>query len=248
MLLDEWDTGLAPDSDEPAQQGDAPPTVSSFTVEEESQRLRFRFQVSDPDGDLGGGEVTVTVGQTPHTFAYPSEVNVGANGAANVTVSTEGLDRDRSYPCSLVVRDRASHGSETLTTSLSLGPWETVVDEVGDTPADVAGVGRVELPALVRGDIYRAANAAGDYAADIDVVKFAVPETGTYNFVLEWTAGGADYDLFLMDGGLTTLDSSVQQGAVQPEFTSARLQAGVDYYFAVGGWSGPGGDWTVRIE
>lgn len=252
LMLSEEDSGSIVDSElgggGPGPTGGVAPSLSAFSATESGDRVRFSFQVSDPDGDLNGGTVRLTVGATEYSFAYPADVSVVGEGSASVSLDASELDRNRSYDCALAMLDRADHRSDTVRTSLTLGPWQVSVTENGDTPGDVSGLGRIEVPAIISGDIYRTGNDGSGYTADLDVVKFAVPATGNYSVVLEWAAGSADYDLFLMGTGLVTIGSSARAGTMQPELTSAPLQAGTFYYFAVGGWSGPGGAWTVRIE
>lgn len=253
LLFEGADTGLidsarSDDSGDGGQGGGVAPTLSGFTAEEDGERVRFSFRATDADDDLNGGTVKVTLGGAEHSFAYPSEVSLAGDGSASVTVNASSLDRGRDYDCTLVVTDRAAHRSDTARATLTLGPWSVEVDENGDTPADITGIGRIEVPAIVSGDVYRSGNNGAEYTADIDVVKFTVPQTGSYSVILQWTATGADYDLFLMETGPITIDSAAASSTNPPEVTSGTLRTGVDYFFAVGAWSGPGGAWTVRIE
>ena len=78
-------------------------------------------------------------------------------------------------------------------------------------------------------------------------MKFTSPKSGPASFSLTWSASGADYDVMIADmtGAILAYSSTPGTGYENFNYT---LSSQTDYLLAVGAWSGPGGNWTIRIE
>lgn len=244
----DWDPGNK-DSDEPPDTGptNPVPTITALTIEEVDDRVRFTFTVDDQDGDMRGGGATVEVGGVA-TVSYSIPDQVVSSGANTYYVAWKQdlFSPEQTYNCAVWVHDQSGNTSNTLSDTYARSAWSASVTEKGDEFGDVSGVGLVQTPAVIAGDIYKAGNDGADYTADIDFVKFRVEQSRSYRLTLTWEQSSADYDLYLMESGVSVLASSATYST--PERVTYSLQAATDYYLAVAGWSGPAGAWTVRIE
>ena len=129
------------------------------------------------------------------------------------------------------------------------------ISELGDTLTSVQDAGLLQVPCSFSGNIHTTGLAAG--YADIDIVAFTVGSTGT-GANLSWTGTG-DYDVYLFDelgftflsvfdGDLTWAAASGDNSGNTPESVNYPLLPGEVYYLLVGGWDGPGGDYTMTVR
>ena len=89
----------------------------------------------------------------------------------------------------------------------------------------------------------------GRFSADRDLFRFTPAATGSYSFVLTWSATTADYDIALMNSAFTQFVAySETSGTVQPERFTVTLAAGTTYGIRVAGASGPAGDYLLQID
>lgn len=223
------------------------PKLTSFTVEEVEDRVRFTFVIEDGDDNLRGGSATVEVsGLNTVSYAIPNQVVSAGNDTYYVAWKQDLFTPEQTYSCAVWAYDQSGNSSNTLTETYARSAWSASVTEKGDELGDASGVGLVQTPGVISGDIDKASNDGVAHTGDIDFVKFRVESSRSYRITLTWAESAADYDLYLMQAGPVTLDSSA--GYQSPERITYTLQAATDYFLAIAGWSGPAGDWTVRIE
>ncbi len=235
------------DSDPP---GESSPELSSLQLAERSSdsTIQVIYESFDLDGDLAGGQASLTLGGQPYTIAIPDDLDeYSATGASRFHVDSSWLSAGQTINGVMYLVDAAGHRSSSLTDSLTLAGASYIITENGDTDTDTQSLGVISLPAVLEGDIYRAANDGYAYIGDLDFIELRVASTQDASFSLTWTAPGADYDLHLMVNG-TTEAQSIQDGNTQPERFMRTLQPGITYVVVVAGWSGAGGDYTVVIE
>ncbi len=251
--VDPVDTGLdKPDKDdtgkdtEPDPGGDSPPVIPAFSASEEETKVRFIFVVEDPDEDMPGGKVEISVDGDTQSWAYPSGVQWSDGGTAFVVWDLDDFPPEKATTCRMIATDLRGNESQPSTTTFTRSSWTTSVTEAGDRPADAVGIGRVDPPGTINGNMYATGNDGYSFTADIDYVKFRLARSGTFSFTLSWDEAAGDYDLYLMDADLEVINSAATYDF--PEELGASLDADTDYFIAVAGWDGPGGNYSIRIE
>jgi hypothetical protein len=257
-----WDTGQGggpgpgpdsepeSDSDETDPGQESAPELSSFEMSERSSNgtIQVSYDAYDSDGDMAGGEASLTVGGRSFTLSIPDDLDsFSPNGTSRFQVDSSHLEAGQTVNGVFFLKDAAGHRSETLNDSLVLEGGAYVITENGDTDQSRQNLGTISLPATLEGDIYRASNDGYAYTGDLDWIEFRVGSTGSARFALTWDAVGTDYDLHLLLNG-NTQAQSVQNGDVQPESFNSTLQANTTYVLVVAGWEGNPGDYTVVIQ
>ncbi|HJN76311.1 MAG TPA: PPC domain-containing protein [Myxococcota bacterium] len=248
------DTGLQNNGDKEPQDTDEQeeppkdnnPVITAFAASEEDSKVRFTFGLEDPDEDLGGGEVTVECDGTEVRYDYPGEMRWTDGGSPFVLWELDDFVPEEKVTCRIQATDGAGNAAEPKTTTFTRANFIREITEGGDTQGTSEGIGRIPVPATIRGSMYGTGNNGYAFTEDIDFVKFSVEDTGSREFTLNWTETSADYDLYLLVSGAETLAASATYD--YPESLTYELQADTTYFFAVAGWSGPPGDWTLRIE
>jgi hypothetical protein len=238
------DTGKDTDTEPPDE--DKPPIIPAFSASEEETKVRFIFVVEDPNDDMGGGKVEISVDGTKQSWAYPGGVQWSDGGTAFVVWDLEDFPPEKATTCRMIATDYTGLESEPVTTTFTRSAWTTEITEAGDRPADAVGIGRVDPPGTINGNMYATGNDGYNFTADIDYVKFRLARSGTFSFTLSWDEASGDYDLYLMDADLNVINSAATYDF--PEELGATLDADTDYYVAVAGWDGPGGNYSIRIE
>lgn len=242
------DTGTTDDTEEPPQ--DDPPEISGLSVTERTadQVLRVTFEGHDPDGDLDGGQARLTVDGVTTTYRIPNELDLWVpQGESRVDVSAAGMDPGQTVGVSLVLVDAGGHASAPATTTVGLAGCTENLPENGDDVANVTALGRLDLPARVFGNVYRTGNNGSTYTGDVDWFSFTAASSDRVTLSLAWTAAAGDYDIFVYEG-TRPVGVSAEEGTVQPEVVTLSTTSGTTYSVAVGGWSGPTGDYTVDIR
>jgi hypothetical protein len=222
------------------------PTVDDFVVEETNDKVRFEFNVSDIDNDMVGGEVTLVVGQQTVLYNYPEDIRED-NNSEFVLWETNQFTPENQVACRVIATDATGLSSSPVTYSFTMSVWSITSNEVGDEPSQVDGLGLIQIPGEILGNAHSTGNNGSAYAGDFDVMRFTSPKSGPASFGLTWSASGADYDLMIADMTGAVLANSSTNGTSFENF-SYNLSSQTDYLLAVGAWSGPGGDWIIRIE
>ena len=234
------------EEEEEQQPQDNPPVITAFAAAEEDSKVRFAFGLEDPDEDLNGGDVRVDCDGTQVDYAYPGEMRWTDGGSPFVLWELTDFEPEETVSCRLRASDGAGNEASPKTTDFTRASFIREVTESGDTQGTSEGIGRIPLPATIRGDLYATGNNGYNFTEDIDFVKFSVTDGGNRDITLNWTETSGDYDLYLLISGAETLAASATYD--YPESVSYKLEADTTYFIAVAGWSGPPGDWTVRIE
>jgi|GEM_PF-3189982 len=240
------DTEITPtDTGEPQSSGNNP-TLDDFVVLETSDKVRFEFNISDVDNDMLGGELSLVVGQQTVTYRYPEDVR--SDGSTEFILwETSSFTPETQVTCRAIATDATGLNSTPAVYNFTLSTWTITSNEVGDDPSQVDGLGLIQIPGEILGNTHSTGNNGSTYAGDFDVMKFTSPKSGPAAFSLTWSASGADYDLMIADMTGAVQAYSSTNGTAYENFVYT-LSSQTDYLLAVGAWSGPGGDWTIRIE
>ena len=222
------------------------PTVDDFVVVETTDKVRFEFDVSDIDNDMLGGEITIVAGQHTVVYDYPTDVREDSTGEF-VLWETSDFIPENQVTCRVIATDSTGLSSAPSTYSFTLSTWSVTSNEVGDDPLQVDGLGLIQIPGEILGNAHSTGNNGSSYTGDFDVMRFTSPKSGPTSFSLTWSASGADYDVMIADMTGAVLAYSSTPGTSYENFNYT-LSSQTDYLLAVGAWSGPGGNWTIRIE
>ncbi len=234
--------------DPPDEESD--PTLNSFAMTERSadDTIQVTFDAFDLDGDLTGGQASLTLGGQAYDLDIPADMDEFSNtGTSRFGVDASSLEAGQTVNGVMYLIDAAGNRSDTLTDSLTLAGSSYTIQEIGDTENDAQSLGIISLPATLEGDIYRASNDGYAYTGDLDWVELRVDATTDATFTLTWDQSGADYDLHLLVNGNTEAQS-VQDGGTQPERFTRTLSPGTTYTVVIAGWNGGGGDYTLVID
>jgi hypothetical protein len=233
------------DTGDPNSSGNKP-TIDDFIVVETNDKVRFEFDVSDIDNDMLGGEITIVAGQQTVVYDYPTDVREDSSGEF-VLWETSDFIPENQVTCRVIATDSTGLSSAPSTYSFTLSTWSVTSNEVGDDPSQVDGLGLIQIPGEILGNAHSTGNNGSSYTGDFDVMKFTSPKSGPASFSLTWSASGADYDVMIADmtGAILAYSSTPGTGYENFNYT---LSSQTDYLLAVGAWSGPGGNWTIRIE
>ena len=233
------------DTGDPNSSGNKP-TIDDFIVVETNDKVRFEFDVSDIDNDMLGGEITIVAGQQTVVYDYPTDVREDSSGEF-VLWETSDFIPENQVNCRVIATDSTGLSSAPSTYSFTLSTWSVTSNEVGDDPSQVDGLGLIQIPGEILGNAHSTGNNGSSYTGDFDVMKFTSPKSGPASFSLTWSASGADYDVMIADmtGAILAYSSTPGTGYENFNYT---LSSQTDYLLAVGAWSGPGGNWTIRIE
>ena len=248
------DTGLQGNTDKPDRDtaeeevppGDKEPVITAFAPSQTDTKVRFNFGLEDPDEDLQGGEVRLDCEGLSERYTWPSEIRFSEGGAPFVLWELDTFEPEEKVTCELEAEDSAGNQALPVTAPFIRSGNVIEVSEGGDGQGNAEGIGRIPIPTTVRGDMYATGNNGYNFTGDIDFVKFSVESGGSRTLTLNWTETGADYDLYLLKEGGETLEASATYD--YPESVTFNLQGSTTYFFAVAGWSGAAGEWTVRIE
>ncbi len=229
----------------------SPPEVTAFSAWEESTQVRFAFTVVDPDDDLTGGQVVLTLDGVDWTFRYPQDIRDDGNGGDSVLVPLDEFVPEQPVTCKLRVEDNHGLSSPTVSLTFTRETWRTTTTEVGDDIYHVDWIGAVVTPGEIAGDLYATGHTWYDattwwYDGDLDYIQFQVVDAGTYDISLSW-GGSGDYDILLFDVDWNLLDYAITE-TDNPERFTTTLYDGVVYNLLVAGYSGPAGPYTVRLE
>jgi hypothetical protein len=247
--LDE--TGLDPNlTDTDDGTAAAAPALSSFALTSHANmgQVTAQFIASDENQDLIGGYVSLTLNGSNATYTIPGDINDWGGTNETSTLQISGFSPGDSVSGTMKLWDAAGNGSTTRTDQVTLEGFSASVSETGDDAGSADSLGTISPPGEITGYLGMAGNSGGSYSGDLDWVKFRPAQGGNWSFSLTWAASGSDYDLHLLNSGLTTLANAVSNGSVQPEQLSYQVAAGSTYYLIVAGWSGNGGTYTVEIE
>jgi len=233
------------DTGDPNSSGNKP-TIDDFIVVETNDKVRFEFDVSDIDNDMLGGEITIVAGQQTVVYDYPTDVREDSSGEF-VLWETSDFIPENQVNCRVIATDSTGLSSAPSTYTFTLSTWSVTSNEVGDDPSQVDGLGLIQIPGEILGNAHSTGNNGSSYTGDFDVMKFTSPKSGPASFSLTWSASGADYDVMIADmtGAILAYSSTPGTGYENFNYT---LSSQTDYLLAVGAWSGPGGNWTIRIE
>ncbi|MCP4809534.1 MAG: hypothetical protein GY913_07445 [Proteobacteria bacterium] len=235
-----------PDSDDTEPPADSSPIINAFAATEEETKVRFAFAVDDADNDLNGGSARVEIGASIVEYAWPSEIRWTDGGSPFVLWELDEFSPENTVTATLIVQDAAGHNSQAKTTDFTRSSWTRSVSESGDLLEDAVGLGQIETPATITGDLYGTGNDGALYTSDLDFMKFSVDRKGPYDITLTWTETAADYDLYLLAEGPVTIANAATYD--YPETVSYSLESNTSYFLAVGGWDGRSGAWSIRIE
>ncbi len=225
------------------------PEILSLDLSEFNGGLSVRFTLDDPDGDLEGGAVELTVSGYTQTFLIPQDLQQwdGRDGVA--LVDTDPCAAGSLVQVEAQVYDAAGNASAPASASTMLSGQAEILAETGDDQASVVDLGTISFPFTLCGDVYRAANDGNNsYTGDLDYVTFRVATRQAVTFSLTWDAAGSDYDLQLYDDRLNRLEAAISYGPTQPETFTHTLQPGTTYLLMVGAWAGDPGDWITVME
>ena len=221
------------------------PEIDHFEVEETTDKVRISFEVNDVDNDMRGGELMLTAGASTLYLDYPNDIREDNDGEF-VLMEHSDFEREKQVTFRLTATDSTGLTSSTASTTFTLSAFSVTANEVGDDVSDVDGLGKLQFPAEIHGNTHSASNSGGSYTGDIDVMKFTSSASGVHSFSLSWDASAGDYDLYLAEIDGTIIEYS--SGSSHPEAFTAAISNSTDYLLMVGAWSGPPGDWTIRIE
>ena len=236
-----------PDSEDDTEPpADSTPVITAFAATEETSKVRFAFAVEDGGNDMNGGNARVEIGANIVEYEWPGEVRWTDGGSPFVLWELDEFSPEDTVTARLVVRDSVGNESEARQTDFTRSTYTKATSETGDLLEDAEGLGQIETPATITGDLYGTGNNGSQYTADIDFMKFSVDRKGPYDITLDWTETSADYDLFLLAEGPVTLASGTT--ITYGESVSFNLEAGTSYFLAVAGWEGAAGAWSIRIE
>ena len=246
---DSEDTDDTYDTDDTEEQTPDHPTLSSFTLSSHATagRVTVKFTVSDENADLDGGYVKLTLNGTTTTYDIPGDIDswVG-NGTSTLNIS--GFSPGDTVGGTMKIYDAAGHGSVTLSDQITLNGYNTTLTESGNEVGSATNLGTISIPAEISGSLSSASNSGGAYSGDMDWVKFKPQSTDTWSFSLTWSSTSSDYDMHLLNTGMSTLANAVSDGNSQPENFHYAVTSGTTYYLVVAGWSGNGGSYTVEIQ
>ncbi len=237
------------DTDDTEEQTPDHPSLSSFTLSshETAGRVTVKFTVSDQNADLDGGYVKLTLNGSTTTYDIPGDIDTWV-GNGTSTLNLSGYSPGQTVGGTMKVYDSAGNGSVTLSDQITLSGYSTTLSESGNDLGSASNLGTISIPAELNGNLSSAGNSNGAYSGDMDWIKFKPQSTGTWTFSLTWTSNSSDYDMHLLNTGMTTLANAVTNGSSQPENFQYGVTSGTTYYLVVAGWSGNGGSYTVEIQ
>jgi len=221
--------------------GDTGPVGTAPVIEELTLGYRYDGMViaatlSDVDGDLDGGSVTLTDGKASETYLLPDDVISWDPKTGEARFSyrpsdyCDGIDRSfRVY----ATDSRGNSGGDAPVSADIFG-----VGKLVETGSYFTPVGEIEVPAVFC--------AEADTGYDEDYVQFRVPTPGLYDVTLGWE-GAADLDLWL-SRNYYTVASSITFSVDPPERLEANLATGDQYVMEVLWYKGDVVDWTAIIE
>jgi len=226
------------------------PLLASFSIREDSggRAVLGEFVGDDAEGDLRGGLAVLELDGDRYELDIPGDLDSFSHGGSSTfALASSGLLPGQTVGASLQLEDAAGLRSRLRSDTMVLAGFNHSLSEPDDNFSQADDIGRVDTPGHLSGGISRAANDGEAYTGDMDHVAFRVNRAATVTLSLSWDEAGADYDLRL---GVQDrwLDTAVFDGTRQPEQITYDLAAGVTYYVAVAGWSGPGGAYEVEIE
>jgi hypothetical protein len=227
------DTDADGDTDTDTDPPEDPPTILSFEVLYRYELAELAFAVSDPDNDLDGGVIRLTVDGSTTAYDIPGELT-----AWDAITSTGTLQLDEPLSClpvvhdyELEVEDAGGLVSGTSAASLSITGL-TIVE--GYEPA---GLGLLALPAVLCSD--------HGNQNDTDTWQFEGDPAGDWTFSITTPSG--DRDVALQD--IVGVELIRSDEALVPESFSYVLAAGTEYrIFTEQTTSGGGSSYQIVIS
>ena len=232
-----------------------PPELTVLQVEALPGKLQVSFIADDPDHDLEGGSLELTLNGTLYSLRIPTDLDVWSPGGTSIVTFPFSAD-----PCTettvtasgYLIDDEGLSSTTRSDNTIVAGGGTGFVAEDGDTLDEMSSIGELSAPTNLCGDIWGASNDGASYTSDIDFVGFHVTSAVTLTFSLTWDDIGSDYDLALIYDdwlfGWSYLNYSETDGTTQPERFVVTLEAYTTYYLRVGAWSGKASNWQVTVD
>ncbi|MBT3218169.1 MAG: hypothetical protein HN348_03690 [Proteobacteria bacterium] len=222
------------------------PNLDSLEISATGGILVIAFD--GPDGGyLAGGRFLTMLDGVLKTYEIPEDLATWDPTTQSGTVLDNSLadwDCDATVTIRAQLRDAEDWESTIKMASTNWVGFGLVIPDYGNAAVDAYDVGRATVGDVFCGTLSTVAQGTGD----LDWILFDGDNDGFRNYVLTWREQDADYDLFLYDNWLYPLTVSVNVGAVQPEAISLDPIASWVFLLSVSGWSGPAGDWMLRVE
>jgi len=133
---------------------------------------------------------------------------------------------------------------------INLNSCDSIVTEISDEVTDISVV---SPPHTICGSLESVSNDGVQYTGDRDIVSFQVSEGGSHDVCMAWNQPASDYDLYLYAGSTIDSESStiIAYGSTSGgdgESFNAMLEADTTYSVVVVGWTGPVGEWGIKIQ
>jgi hypothetical protein len=228
------------------------PALSSIDIDDGDDALEIQVVATDPNRDLPGGSVRLTVEGDITTYAIDADledwnwIRGSGTGTAELTWPYDACDTfGTTLGLSLRVFDAAGFASAAFDDAFPVPGVGARVPEVGDLWGAYFDIGEISgNRAAVCGGIHTV-NIDGNLA-DRDWTRFTPLVSGLWTVELIPNERG-DYQLDVLDAAGFNVGRDYQGGLGVPETLQVTLTSGQTYYFLVWGSSGATSSWTVRL-
>ena len=241
------------DSDADSDTGASAPTINGLTLTEVGEEVDLAIVITDSDGDVEGGILTVSIDGERTEYAMPAGLSSwdASSGTATVRAPFAPCQHGTTLSITAIAEDEAGHASEPAERPLSLSGTSLSVLETGDLGSAYAHVSTSVTPIYVCGDLYGGGSSLGD--SDVDLVALDLDAGQTL-----WI------DLYWLDDGITDLNARNYSGVSDPityhadhstggtSPPEALGQTGSDIdqslWYSIWGVTGSSGEWWLVVR